>query len=508
YPHPLLEGILKNTYGIMVYQEQIMQAARIIADYTLGEADILRKIMGKKKPELLPPEEKKFVPRAVSKGIDEKKAKEIFEIMAHFGGYGFNRSHSAAYSVIAYQTAYLKAHYPAEYMAAVLTNNMNNIDKVTFFIDECKRQNIEVLGPDINESNIHFDINKDRKIRFGLGAIKGTGEAAAMEIISDREKNGHYKDTFDFAQRINLRTVNKKTFESLAYSGAFESFTEIHRAQYFYKPDNEQEILIEKIIKFGNTFQLEKNAAQQSLFGNGQNGAELSTPPIPDTEPWGEIEKLRLEKEVVGFYISGHPLDQFRIDLDTFCTCTVDKIENHKNRSIAVAGIVNKVNIRQGKTGQQYALFTIEDYVDSLDLAVFGEDYLKMAHLLNPGEFLFIKGTVGLRYNSTDRWDLKPHTIHLLSEIRTKLSKALTIQIDLQKIDDTKLKEIERITQENPGKCELRFSIYDFSNSGKSENKDMITVEMLSRKMRVNPHNDLIDKLSEMDGVFCKLIPV
>jgi len=296
YPHKLLEPILKNTYGIMVYQEQIMQTAQIIAGFSLGKADILRRAMGKKKMDVMRSMQEEFIEGAKQlHDITIKKATEIFSIMEKFAAYGFNRSHSAAYSVVAYQTAYLKAHYPSEYMASVLSHNQNNIEKITFFMDECRRMNIKVLGPDINHSSTSFTVNENDEILFGLGAIKGTGDAAVVAIIEEREKHGEYKDVFDFAGRVNLRTANKKTFESLAMSGAFDGFGDAHRRQYLCADDNNTS-LIEKAIKYGNKIQAEKNASQQSLFGDSGT-ASLPPPKIESCEPFSNIEKLKIEKD-------------------------------------------------------------------------------------------------------------------------------------------------------------------------------------------------------------------
>lgn len=495
YPHPLLEGILKNTHGIMVYQEQIMQTAQIIAGYSLGGADLLRRAMGKKDKEKMAKEREKFVKGAKElHNISEEKANDVFNIMEKFAEYGFNRSHSAAYSVVAYQTAYLKANYPAEYMASVLTHNMSNIDKVSFFMDECKRQNIPVLGPDINESNLNFDVNKEGKIRFGLGAIKGTGEAAVESIISERNENGPFTDIFNLAQRVNLRTVNKKTFECLAQAGAFDGF-DIHRAQYFHVMAGDSTNLIEKMIRYGSAFQNEKNAAP-SLFGDSGN-QQIALPKIPDCEPWGEIEKLKIEKDVVGFYISGHPLDQFRIELENFCTCTVDKIFDHKNKDIHIAGILSKVVIRQGKTGKSFAIFSIEDYNETIELMMFGEDYLKNAHMLKQGEFLYIKGKVQQRYNG-DQWEFRPTHLQLLADMRTKLCKGILVNIDIRRLNSDTIDTIEQLVVENKGTCHLKVLL--------SDNTENINVEMYSRKYKVDPNNMLIHGLKQLEGVGYKFV--
>ena len=496
YPHPLLAELLKDTYGIMVYQEQIMQTAQQLAGYSLGGADLLRRAMGKKDKEKMAKEREKFVKGAKEiHNIDKGKAEDVFAIMEKFAEYGFNRSHSAAYSVVAYQTAYIKANYPAEYMASVLTHNMSNIDKISFFMEECKKMGIEVLGPDINESNTFFDVNKEGKIRFGLGAVKGTGDAAVESIISERETNGPFKNIFVFAERINLRTVNKKTFEALAYAGAFDSFEEIHRAQYFYTPDTENINLIEKAIKYGNSIKAEQDTSQASLFG-GSSTVDIPLPKIPACEPWSDIEKLKFEKDVVGFYISGHPLDQYKLELENFCTCLLEDYLNYKGRDVNVAGIVSKVAIRQTKTGKTFALFSMEDYSGSIDMALFGEDYLKLAHYIRPGEFLFIKGKVQQRYKTEDQWELKPTNVQLLSDIRTKLCKELTVNVDINMLKERSLSNMEELFTAFNGNCNVRFMLHDTIEN--------ISVEMFCRKYKIDPNNDLLNGLKKMDGIKIK----
>ena len=497
YPHPLLEGILKNSYGIMVYQEQIMQTAQIMAGYSLGQADLLRRAMGKKKVEEMAKQKDVFVKGAKEKhNIDTKKAEEVFGVMEKFAAYGFNRSHSAAYSVVAYQTAFLKANYPEEYMSSVLTNNQNNIEKITFFIEECKRQGIEVLGPDINESSLNFDVNKDGKIRFGLGAIKGSGEAAVEEIESERDENGAYTDIFNFSERVNLRTVNKKTFESLAMAGAFDTFPGSHRNQFLFQSDNESN-LIELSIKYGNNYQQEKDASQQSLFG-GKGGMEIPKPKLPAVDVFTEIEKLKIEKDVVGFYISGHPLDQFKIEIDSFCTCPVERIEDHKNKVIHLAGIVVKTAERLTKRGQPFGLFTIEDFKGSLDMALFGEDYLKNKHHLVMGNFLYLTGRVEERYNQPDVWEFRPKSFHLLAEVRNELSKEIEIHLDAAKLNSILVDNIERISQEHHGKCRLKFIVYDTD--------EQIKVDLIAKKCLVEPSNAFFEEIKDIEGIQTKLV--
>ena len=497
YPHELLEPILKNTHGIMVYQEQIMQTAQIMAGYSLGQADLLRRAMGKKKIEEMNKQRGIFIKGAEEiHEISKEKAGEIFDIMERFAAYGFNRSHSAAYSIVAYQTAYLKSHHPAEYMASVLTHNQNNIEKITFFMDECKRQHIKVLGPHINESGLNFDVNSQGQIRFGLGAIKGSGEAAVEAIISEREESGPFEDVFQFAQRVNLRTVNKKTFESLAMAGAFDCFEELHRRQYLVG-ENGENSLIEKVIRFGNRIQDEQNASQVSLFG-GDSGVDIPLPKIPYSEPYNELEKLRIEKEVVGFYISGHPLDQFKLDIQHFCTCTVNKIESHKGEKIAVAGIVTKFIERLSKSGRPFGLFSIEDFEDSLELAMFGEEYLKFRHLLGVGSFIFIDGQVIERYKQPGVWELKPYNIQLLSEIRDKMSKGILLRVNLNHLTDDLVKKLESLSQDYPGPCQLKLNVAD--------PQENIEVETLSRKFQVKPQDELMAKLDLLSDISYKIL--
>ncbi|MFH1319563.1 MAG: DNA polymerase III subunit alpha [Bacteroidota bacterium] len=499
YPHKLLEDILKNTYGIMVYQEQIMQAAQIMADYSLGEADILRRIMGKKKAELLPPEEEKFVERVVAKDINRNKAKQIFETMAHFAGYGFNRSHSAAYSVLAYQTAYLKANYPPEYMAAVLTRNKNNIKKITYFMDECKRLGISVLGPDINESEFKFAVNKNNEIRFGLGAVKGVGEGAVEAIVDERKENGGFRNIFDLTKRINLRAANKRCLESLVMAGAFDCFKSTYRSQYFYCEYEDGVTFLDKAIRFGNKFQSDKHTDQISIFNI--EPIEVEDPKIPECEPWSEIELLAKEREITGMYLSGHPLDNYKLELQNFCNLNIidinTDISKYINREITIAGIVTDAKHKTTKTGNPFGNLVIEDYTDSMQLALFAEDYLKMRHFLKPGEFLFVKGRVQLRYKSDDYYEFKAREIHLLSEIRNKLAKSITMQVALSDVSDKFIEDITQLINSSKGQCRLNFVVGD-----KTDNH---FIELHSKTFMVELNNQFIETLDSMPEVQYKL---
>ncbi|WP_187261696.1 DNA polymerase III subunit alpha [Pontibacter beigongshangensis] len=497
YPHELLKPILEYSYGIMVYQEQIMQTAQILAGYSLGGADLLRRAMGKKDMKKMAEEREKFIKGAgeIHK-IPAKKASEVFDVMEKFAQYGFNRSHSAAYSVVAYQTGYLKAHYPAEYMAAVLTNNMNDIKKVTFFIEEARKQGVAVLGPDVNESLLKFNVNEQGQIRFGLAAIKGTGEAAVDAIISEREKNGLYQDIFDFSKRINLRAVNKKTFESMALAGAFDSWGLYNRAQLIEVPEGENISLLEKAVRYGNSYQAEQQAAQQSLFGGGAAVA-APLPKIPEVAPWTQAEMLRREKEVVGFYISGHPLDQFKLEIDSYCSCSLDKIAEYKNRDINVAGMVSDVVIRTAKNGNPFALFSIEDYDSTMQMALFGEDYVKFSPYLKIGLYLFIRGKVQLRYRTEDQWELKPTNIQLLGDITDKMAQGVHININLQLLNQALAEALENAIVTSPGQKRLEITLH--------MPDEKLALSTYSRKYRIDPKL-FLEQIKELGLGECKLI--
>ncbi|WP_026879825.1 DNA polymerase III subunit alpha [Hymenobacter norwichensis] len=504
YPHELLEPILNYSQGIMVYQEQIMQTAQILAGYSLGGADLLRRAMGKKDMKKMALEREKFTAGAEKlHGIKAKKANEVFDVMEKFAAYGFNRSHSAAYSVVAYQTGYLKAHYPAEYMAAVLTNNMGDIKKVTFFIEEARKQGVAVLGPDVNESILKFNVNKQGQIRFGMAAVKGAGEAAVEEIVQERTKGGSYSDIFDFSRRVNLRAVNKKTFESMAQAGAFDSFERYHRRQFIEAPGNDQN-LIEKAMKVGQQHQAAKESAQQSLFGGGGGEMAIPMPKIQDMEPWSPTEKLRREKEVVGFYLSGHPLDDFKLEIDSYCTCGLDKIENYKNRDITVAGLISNVLFKTTKTGHPFVSFNVEDYESSLNLALFRDDYTKFSSIINPRNYdkeqvppMFIRGKYAQRFRDSDQFEFKIMTMEPLFNVAEKLSNGVRVQLDLRTITEPFMDRFMEAVESAAGskKLEIKFA----------EPHEHLAVDTYSRRYRIEP-KEFIRKMREMEIDACQLI--
>ncbi|ALD20210.1 DNA polymerase III subunit alpha [Hymenobacter sp. DG25A] len=505
YPHELLEPILNYSQGIMVYQEQIMQAAQILAGYSLGGADLLRRAMGKKDMKKMAQEREKFVEGAKKlHNIPAKKASEVFDVMEKFAAYGFNRSHSAAYSVVAYQTGYLKANYPAEYMAAVLTNNMGDIKKVTFFIEEARKQGVPVLGPDVNESILKFNVNDKGQIRFGMAAVKGAGEAAIESIVQERGKKGPFTDIFDFSKRVNLRAVNKKTFESLALSGAFDSFERYHRRQFLEAPAGDQN-LIEKAVRMGQQFQADQDSAQQSLFGGGAFGAvAMPLPKVADLEPWAATEVLRREKEVIGFYLSGHPLDDFKLEIDSYCTCGLDKVESYKNREVTVAGLITNVLFKTTKTGQPFVSFTVEDYESSLNLALFRDDYSRFSALINPRNYdkeqvppMYIRGKYAQRFRDSDQFEFKILTMEPLFNVAEKLANGVRVQLDLRTITEPFMDRFMEAVEACAGskKLEIKFA----------EPHEHMTVDMYSRRYRIEP-KEFIRKMREMEIEACQLI--
>ena len=504
YPHELLKPILEYSQGIMVYQEQIMQTAQILAGYSLGGADLLRRAMGKKDMKKMAMEREKFIEGSKNlHGIVAKKANEVFDVMEKFAEYGFNRSHSAAYSVVAYQTGYLKANYPAEYMAAVLTNNMGDIKKVTFFIEEARKQGVPVLGPDVNESLLKFNVNQEGAIRFGMGAVKGAGELAVESMVQEREKTGPYSDVFDFAKRVNLRTVNKKTFESLAQAGAFDGFDK-HRRLYLDAPAGDQN-LIEKAMRVGQQHAAAKESAQHSLFGAGAFGAVAAPmPKIHEMEPWSKTEQLRREKEVVGFYLSGHPLDAYKLELDAYCTCGLEKVDEIKNKEITVAGLINNVLFKTTKTGQPFCTFTLEDYETSINPALFRDDYTKFAPLINPRNYpneqvppMYVKLKQELRRHTQDQWDLRILTMEPLADVAEKRSKGVRVRLDLRTITAPMLDRLEEAIEHAPGSKRLEIQFV--------EPHEHLAVDMFSRRFQIEPKT-FIEKMKELDMEVCTLI--
>ncbi len=464
YDLPAMEEYLAETYGITVYQEQVILLSQKLADFTKGEADVLRKAMGKKQAAVLAKMKPKFINQAKANGHAEDKLEKIWKDWEAFASYAFNKSHSTCYAWIAYQTAYLKAHYPAEYMAAVLSNNMTHIKSVTFFMEECRRMGLEVLGPDINESYSKFSVNKNGAVRFGMSAIKGVGSVAVRTIINERKENGSYTSVFDVVKRIDLRIVNKKVFEGLVLAGGFDSFSDTHRAQY-YVEDEKGQTFLEKALKFGNKFQESQNSYQISLFGETSE-VNLPEPVIPACDTWGTMELLAKEKEMTGMYISAHPLDDFKNELK-FCNAKVShfkNLSNYEGMNLAFGGIVTYVDHRISRKGRGWAKFTVEDYADSFEFGIYKEEYLKFKHFLVLNSFLYIKtiirpGQINNGIKGDSRIGFTEFT--LLHSIIDKMSKKITIKLALNEVNENTIKNLECLFVANSGLHKVRFTVYD-----------------------------------------------
>jgi DNA polymerase-3 subunit alpha len=492
YPHRWLKEILDPTYGIMVYQEQIMQVAQTIGGFSLGKADILRKAMGKKQMDKMQSMKQEFIDGAKEKGVDGKKADEIFQIMEKFAAYGFNRAHATAYSMIAYQTGYLKANYPAEFMAAVLSQNMEEIDKVVNFIEECRRMGIQVLPPDVNESDYQFNVNTNGDIRFGMGAIKGVGEAAVRAIVEERQKRGAYQDIFDLVKRVNLRAVNRKALESLASAGALDTFEGYHRAQYFAKEKENGPTLLEKALKFGQRAKEVEASAKQSLFG-GTEELQVSPPKVPECEPWSLVDKLNQERELIGFYVSGHPLDDYRVEYTRFCErFDQEYLSQRVGHDISIGGIITSVVEKQDKRGRRFAFVTLEGYQESLVIPLFADTYLQYQNLMTEGTAVNIKGTVETKYKRDDAFTVKLRKAQYLADLRDQIS-AITVDIHLDHVGDQLIGELENLVSAHQGECQLRLNVRDPENR--------IQLSMPSVNFKVAPDDDLINELQRMQEI-------
>ena len=464
YDFPEMESRLKETYGITVYQEQVMLLSRDLAGFTRGQSDELRKAMGKKMIDKMATLKEKFLDGAMNKGFaPQTKLEKIWSDWAEFAKYAFNKSHATCYSWIAYQTAYLKAHYPAEFMAANLTRNKDDIGEITKFMDECRSMGIVVKGPDVNESDLSFTVNKDGDIRFGLGGVKGVGTGAVESIILEREKNGPFKGIFDFVERVNLTACNKKCLEALSLSGAFDNFQEVKREQYFV--DNSKgELFLETLIRYGNRYQADKSVAVHSLFG-GFDSIEISKPEIPSAEAWSTLERLNKEKDLVGIYLSSHPLDDYYIILNHVCNATMKELsedkESLKGKNLIMGGIVT--GFRQGisKKGQHFGVMKIEDYSGSAEIFLFGDDYINFGKYGIPNMYLLIRGKVQGRWGNEDNLDLKIASIEQLPIVKDRLIEKFTLYLPLLSIDGDMTAGLSALIKSHPGDTSLFFSVLD-----------------------------------------------
>ncbi|MEO7216143.1 DNA polymerase III subunit alpha [Mucilaginibacter sp.] len=504
-----MEEYLGETYGITVYQEQVMLLSQKLAGFSKGDADVLRKAMGKKQIEILNKMESQFMDGAMAKGHAKDKLTKIWTDWKAFAQYAFNKSHSTCYAFVAYQTAFLKAHYPAEYMAAVL-NNQNNMEKITFFMEECRRMGVEVLGPDINESDMAFAASKKGVIRFGMAGVKGVGEKAVESIIEERNERGPYTSVYDFAQRSNTRSVNRKSYENLVYGGGFDEFG-LKRAQFFAKTENGLLTGIERLIKYGNDYQNTKNSSQSSLFGSSV-ASYIPEPAMPEAEEWPLIEKLKYEKDVIGIYLTGHPLDNYKLELEKYCNTTIAELkvvqkarsgeggeeimnkfaELRKRGEICIGGLVGNVQHKTTKMGKPFGTFVLEDYDESYEFAFFGEDYVKFRNLMMDGYFLHIKGNIEEKFRQKDNWDLRVTVMSLLSEMRDKLTKSITVNLDIRTLNDQVIDNLMQMVSTNNEKyparsCALKFKIND--------GEDSMYVNLSSKTHKVSPSDDLMAEI-------------
>lgn len=495
YDIPDMEEYLKDTFGICVYQEQIMLLSQKLAGFSKGDADVLRKAMGKKQKAVLDKMKGQFIEGASAKGHNPEKLEKVWTDWEAFASYAFNKSHSTCYAFVAYQTAYLKAHYPSEYMAAVLTHAQNNIEKITFFLEECNRMGLNVKGPDVNESLVDFSVNKKGDIRYGLGAVKGVGVAAVESLILERDKNGPFVSIFDFMRRMNLRTVNKKVMESMVFAGAFDCFENLHRAVFFYSKDQSDPTFMEKLLRYGAAFQEDKVMSVNSLFGDMSDTVSIQEPVIPKVEPWNLLTKLQREKDVVGIYISGHPLDEYKLEIQNFTTCGLDRADQFRNQKVKLAGFVTKAEHRISQKGTGWGRFTIQDFTGSLEITLFSNDYAQFKSMFEEGNSLFLTGSFKPRFNS-DEVEFKIEKVELLESVAGNLVESVTLQVSVDMLDENMLNEIERICKVHKGRHHLKIRLLD------NVNRHAVAFSSLARK--VHADSDFITALEKL-GVDCKL---
>ena len=495
YDIPCMEKYLKDTYGITVYQEQVMLLSRQLADFTRGESDALRKAMGKKKKAIVDAMKPKFIEGGKKNGHDPKVLEKIWGDWEKFASYAFNKSHATCYSWVAYQTAYLKAHYPAEFMAGNMSRCLNDITKITKLMSECQAMNIPCLGPDVNESEQKFSANKKGEVRFGLSAIKGMGEAAATNIIAERHKNGQYKDIFDFVQRVNLSAVNRKAMESLALSGGFDSFG-IRREQYFAS-NAKGDTFVETLLRYGQVYQSEQSSMQNSLFGD-MGGVEIQTPPVPDCEAWSTMELLKRERELVGIYLSAHPLDDYAVVLNHMCNLHCPQIGREMDKKafasieeLTFGGIVTSVSQRWTKTNKPFGIVTIEDFEGQGELALFGEDWTKWQSMLQEEYHIYITAQCVQRFrNNPDAYDMVIKKIEFLSDVKEKSIEKFTVYMDATMFNDAQLTDLETTLKNSTGNVPLYINIHDAKNN--------TNIQLYSRNITVDVNKKLLTSLDEM----------
>jgi len=483
-----------------VYQEQIMLLSQKLAGFSKGDADVLRKAMGKKQIAVLNKMKNQFIEGGTSRKHPAKVLEKVWTDWEAFAMYAFNKSHSTCYALVAYQTAYLKAHYPSEYMAAVLTHSQSNIDKITFFLEECKRMGLAVKSPDVNESGVNFSVNKKGDIRYGMGAVKGVGEAAVEVMIAERKKNGPFKDIYEFMRRVSLRVVNKRVMENLVYAGAFDSFDvpvstpgkfNLHRAAFF-QPSDKYETFTEHLIRYGSAYQEEKMMSTNSLFGDLSETVGIAEPLVPRADPWGLILRLQKEKDVVGIYLSGHPLDDFRYEWENFAS-PLANVDNFKGRKVNVAGFVLKAEHRISQKGTGWGKFILQDYTGSLEITMFSETYAKFKSYFEEGTSIYVEGEYKQRYNS-DEMEFRVLNVRLLETVGEEKTQSVTLKIPVEKISADLIERIEKLCAAHKGKHTLRVELVDF------QNKERIALTSMVKKVTVG--NEFIAAM-ELLGVEC-----
>ncbi len=499
YDLPEMEEYLSDTYGITVYQEQVMLLSQKLANFTKGDADVLRKAMGKKDKATIDKMKGKFMEGGQVNNHPPDRLEKIWTDWEAFAQYAFNKSHSTCYGLVAYQTGYLKANYAPEFMSAVLSNSLGNIEKITFFMDECRRMGLDLLVPDVNESSRSFEVNKKGQIRFGMGAIKGVGDAAVEAIVEERNLRGEYKDIYDFVSRINIRQVNKKSMESLVFAGAFDCFSEIPRSNYF-QMDQDGLTFIEKIVRYASKMAELKASASQSLFGElgAGTGNDIAKPKIPTGEQWSVMEQLKNEKEVVGVYISGHPLDEYDMEIKNFCNSSIVQLISKPNQVQSFAGIVTKVTVRTAGNGNQFMIFVLEDFSGNHEFALFAKDYIEFERFIALDRLLFVQGVYKAKNNYSDQMAFKIQSIELLSEILSERSKELKLSFSLKRLNNDLLNRLFQTLESHRGSKKLSMEVFD--------EEEKIQLEFLSRKVQVNIGKKLMAELAALDSVQVKLI--
>ena len=500
YDIPCMEKYLKDTYGITVYQEQVMLLSRQLADFTRGESDALRKAMGKKKKDIVDAMKPKFIEGGKKNGHDPKILDKIWSDWEKFASYAFNKSHATCYSWVAYQTAFLKANFPSQFMAAVMSRSLDNITEIRKLMDECKQMGINTLGPDVNESRHKFSVNIEGDIRFGMAAIKGVGESAVQAIIEEREKNGNYTSVFDFVERVNLSQCNKKNIENLVLAGAFDCFKDFSRETFFAPGQRQGETFLDVVVRYGNSFQQDKFQAQTSLFGGME--VSVSHPSIPKNIPtWGNLERLNKERELVGIYLSAHPLDEYSIILDYVCNTKLNQLEEQKEElskmeEVTIGGIVTSVRTGESKNGSPYGIVKMEDFVGSGELPLFGTDWITYRNFFTEGSSLFIRIKVEPHRLRPGIFNINVKSVELMSEVKDKAIQKITFDVPLDKLTSTMVEDLAEIVKENPGEADLVFNIHT-SDSNK--------VSLMSRNVKVRVGKQLVQYIKEHDEIGIKV---